>query len=47
MNELLLAEFVAEQPLLLPAALRSPPQLAHDPQPPIAPPGQADGDGDE
>jgi hypothetical protein len=40
MNELLVAEFISEQPILLPRAPRSPPQLAHDSAPSTAAPEQ-------
>jgi hypothetical protein len=46
MNELLVAEFTSEQPLLLPSVPRSPPQLAHNPPPSIAAPDHSDSDGE-
>ncbi|MBW3598912.1 MAG: hypothetical protein KY475_16770 [Planctomycetes bacterium] len=47
MNELLVAEFVSEQPILLPRASPSPPQLAHPSPRSIAAPDQPDDDSDE
>ncbi|MBW3596967.1 MAG: hypothetical protein KY475_06795 [Planctomycetes bacterium] len=46
MNELLLAEFVSEQPILLPRAPCSPPPLVRDSPPSLAAPDQPNGDGD-